>query len=497
MFRGKNVEMANDRNHITENSRLEPLNEERESSSYEEKPFIPENSLNGSNGLRGKRILINVSGLRFETYEKTLNTFPETLLGNREKREEHYDNSTNEYFFDRNRSTFEAILFFYQSNGQLVRPNNVPFILFLEELKFFQISADQIQRLEEKEGYCKQEDKILPKNQIQSKIWELFEYPDSSMPARVLAFFSILIILLSIVVFCIETLPQFRCISTPRGNGCKKPPTVVYNSSVNATASTPKPPEASQAWSVIEILCISWFTFEYVVRLISSPQKCVFVRSFLNVIDLVAILPYYVTMPMQETNSRITSLAVLRVIRLVRVFRIFKLSRHSKGLQVLGQTLRASSRELGMLIFFLFISVVLFASAVYYAEEESPHSKFNSIPDAFWWAVVTMTTVGYGDMYPVTFWGKVVGSICAISGVLTIALPVPVIVSNFNYFYKREQLASSLDMAENGESPFGNYTVNGTEESDNENFDAANGPLVSPSGKLNTYNFQVKVETPV
>ena len=81
--------------------------------------------------------------------------------------------------------------------------------------------------------------------------------------------------------------------------------------------------------------------------------------------------------------------AILRIIRLVRVFRIFKLSRHSKGLQILGHTLRASMRELALLIFFLVIGVILFSSAVYFAEADEPSSQFTSIPDAFWWAVVT------------------------------------------------------------------------------------------------------------
>lgn len=184
----------------------------------------------------------------------------------------------------------------------------------------------------------------------------------------------------------------------------------------------------------------------------------------MNTIDLCAIVPYFITLAtvLTEDKEQVAaealrqfavgkqeekggSLAMLRVIRLVRVFRIFKLSRHSKGLQILGLTLKSSMRELGLLIFFLLIGIILFSSAVYYAESGTERSNFKSIPDAFWWALVTMTTVGYGDMVPLSFWGKMVGSLCAISGVLTLALPVPVIVSNFSYFYNREMVFGELD----------------------------------------------------
>jgi potassium voltage-gated channel Shaker-related subfamily A protein 1 len=203
-------------------------------------------------------------------------------------------------------------------------------------------------------------------------------------------------------------------------------------------------PKLSEPFFIIETVCIVWFTSELLVRFAAAPDHVAFFLNAMNIIDLLAIAPYFITLATifadeGRSNNQAMSLAVLRVIRLVRVFRIFKLSRHSKGLQILGQTIRASMRELGLLIFFLFICVILFSSAVYFAEADPSHeSQFRSIPDAFWWAVVTMTTVGYGDMRPTNTWGKIVGSMCAIAGVLTIALPVPVIVSNFNYFYHRE-----------------------------------------------------------
>lgn len=378
-----------------------------------------------------ERVIINISGLRFETQLKTLSRFPTTLLGDPRKRMRFFDPLRNEYFFDRNRPSFDAILYYYQSGGRLRRPVSVPVDIFLEEIRFYEFDEDVIQLFRDDEGLPREEDRPLPKNEFQRQFWLLFEYPESSGPARIIAIVSVMVILISIIIFCLETLPEFREVPALRANPA--------NGSAQGRELSP----FTDPFFIVETLCIVWFSFEFSVRFLSCPSKPAFFKNIMNLIDVVAIAPYFITLSLdlaehQGSSQQAASLAVLRVIRLVRVFRIFKLSRHSKGLQILGQTLHASLRELGLLIFFLIIGVVLFSSSVYFAEAEDPESEFSSIPDAFWWAVVTMTTVGYGDMCPSTIGGKFVGSLCAIAGVLTIALPVPVIVSNFNYFYHRE-----------------------------------------------------------
>jgi hypothetical protein len=111
-----------------------------------------------------------------------------------------------------------------------------------------------------------------------------------------------------------------------------------------------------------------------------------------------------------------------------------------------GYFINFGSKELTLLVFFLVLGMVIFASLVYYAERlhTNPKNDFKSIPEGLWWAVVTMTTVGYGDMVPKTYAGLIVGSLCALSGVLVIALPVPVIVSNFSLFYSHTQARMKL-----------------------------------------------------
>ncbi|MCI4384770.1 hypothetical protein PGIGA_G00042410 [Pangasianodon gigas] len=385
-----------------------------------------------------ERLAINVSGMRYETQLRTLAQFPNSLLGDPQRRLRYFDPLRNELFLDRNRFCFDAILYFYQSGGRLRRPANVPLDIFMDELRFYELGEEVMSRFRDDEGFPKEEPRPLPQNEIQRKLWMLFEHPESSGGARIIAIISVMVIVVSIVIFCLETLPDFRLEKEMR----EQMPLHSHHSSPNSTVLVSHLSPFQDPFFIVETMCICWFSFELLMRFACSPSKMHFFKDMMNIIDFFAIIPYFVTLGTELARSKggtpAMSLAVIRVIRLVRVFRIFKLSRHSKGLQILGQTLKASLRELALLIFFLFIGVVLFSSAVYFAEVDSPSTSFTSIPEAFWWAVVSMTTVGYGDMYPVTVGGKLVGSMCAIAGVLTISLPVPVIVSNFSYFYHRE-----------------------------------------------------------
>lgn len=383
-------------------------------------------------------ITINVSGKRFQTYGKSLKKYPETLLGDEERRAIYYNESAGEYFFNRHRTAFEAILYYYQSpGGELIRPPNIPIHVFLSELIFFDMGDEVIDAFQIDAGIKEVVvDRPLPKWKLCRIIWEFLDYPDSSKPAKLFAIVSVLIIVLSLIMFVIETLPEF----SPK------------EEKINGVVVTV--PSKHAGWMFkVNTAVIIWFTVEYVARVIICPNKLQFFTNLLNTIDLLSILPYYISIAITSGNS---TLSILRVVRVIRVLRVFKLSRHSRGLQILGNTLKASINELMMLAFFLFVVILIFGSCVYYAEASRKGTKFTSIPASFWWAIVTMTTVGYGDMAPQTFWGQIIGGFAVVCGVLAIALPVPVVVSNFEYFYTKERNRKRMEEKRNQASKNGN-----------------------------------------
>lgn len=196
----------------------------------------------------------------------------------------------------------------------------------------------------------------------------------------------------------------------------------------------------------IDIFCYVFIGIECTLRFIVCPSRKRFFFSLINVLDVLAVLFYIVEVIIYSQIGEgygVSSFEMLFALRVLRVVRIFRLAKHHKGLQVLVYTIKASVSEIALLFIFLFVGVLFFGSLIYYTDHDD--NQFLSIGHCLWWAIITMTTVGYGDMSPSSAAGKVVGAACAVSGVLLIAFTVPVIVNNFTLFYDQVQYGKDTD----------------------------------------------------
>ncbi|XP_065056485.1 potassium voltage-gated channel subfamily A member 6-like [Rhopilema esculentum] len=372
-----------------------------------------------------ERVCINISGAHFETFESTLARYPNTLLGSPSRRNKYFDPFRGEYFFDRNRRAFDAILFYYQSNGRISKPDNITEKQFVSELSFFEIGKkeDLLTFPERVDRFILAESHELPKNRLKRIFWQLFSSPDSSIFAKIITIIGIFALALSIVITCAETLPSLM---HPKSEGYIKVKQIIY---------------------VMNHGCYVWFTIEFFVRFLSCSNKMQFFKSPLNWIDLLAIIPFYLQLII-ESQTQMTPLSILKAFRIFRIARILKVSRYSRGMRALIYTLFASRHELGLLFFILIIATVVSAALTYYAEINEPDSFLHTIPDALWWSINTITTVGYGDSYPVTTFGKALGGFFSIFGTILIGLPIFCLVSNFLELWDSIRDKSSED--ENG-----------------------------------------------
>ena len=171
----------------------------------------------------------------------------------------------------------------------------------------------------------------------------------------------------------------------------------------------------------IEVFVVVVFTMEYVLRVVVTEKKIAYIFSFYGVVDLLAILPFYLTGSV--------SLQALRILRLLRLFRILKLARYNAALERIGKAIWIAKEE--MVLFSVVTLMLLYLSAlgIYHFEHAAQPEHFQSIFDSLWWAVSTLTTVGYGDIYPVTLGGRLFTFVVLMLGLGVVAVPTGIIAS--------------------------------------------------------------------
>ncbi|MEE6517804.1 hypothetical protein FKM82_028288 [Ascaphus truei] len=406
---------------------------------------------------RKRHVIINVGGIRYLLPWTTLDEFPLTRLGQLKLCSnfdeilsicDDYDVTCNEFFFDRNPGAFRTILTFLRV-GKLRLLREMCTLSFQEELLYWGIEEDSLewcckrrylQKMEEFAELNLQEDELIEnenasEHEDESRtdmcmrhLHNMVEKPQSGLPGKVFACLSVLFVTITAVNLSISTMPDLR--QEEEKGECSK---MCYNI------------------FIVESVCVGWFSLEFLLRFIQAPSKFAFLRRPLNLIDIVAILPYYITLVVdhtsvgQKTNSGNSYLdkvgLVLRILRALRILYVMRLARHSLGLQTLGLTARRCTREFGLLLLFLCVAIALFAPLLYLIENEMGDSQeFTSIPACYWWAVITMTTVGYGDMVPRSIPGQVVALSSILSGILLMAFPVTSIFHTFSRSYAELKL---------------------------------------------------------
>ncbi|MEE6487124.1 hypothetical protein FKM82_014808 [Ascaphus truei] len=366
----------------------------------------------------------------------------------------------NEYFFDRDPIVFYYIFHFYRSGVLWIMDELCP-TNFVEEIDYWGIHLNYSQKccrslFEEHQDELKEHLKIQKELQaevephdhekhfegkwlgeLRKKIWNLVENPYSSVSSKIIAILSSFFVLISVVAMCLSTVEELQQVNVS-GKSCMEQ---------------------------VEVICVIFFSTEYIMRLFSTADMKIFLKTVLNIVDLIAILPFYIQIIFErfseeadlhlhhndiEKMERVGQLGkMLKIIRLMRIFRILKLARHSTGLRAFGFTIRQCYQQVCCLFLFIAMGVFTFSALMHSVEHDVPGTNFTSIPGAWWWAAVSISTVGYGDTVPDTVLGRIVAFLCISFGIILNGMPISILYNRFSDFYaklKAHETTSTLKL---------------------------------------------------
>lgn len=394
-------------------------------------------------------INLNVGGIQHKVERCVLLRFPNTRVGQLIQccsdaaileLCDDYSPAEREYYFDRSPQVFHCVLNFYRT-GHFHALEELCVFYFSQEIEYWGICELDLEAccldwfLERKQNACDRSSSGASSEEIsvvssdlwrfegtwcsdvRKLMWQTLEDPSHSKCSKGVAVVSVLVILTSIVAMCVHSMPEF----------------------MHATDS-----EYSVLDS-LELICIIFFSVEFALRVVAAPRPWKFLANPLNMIDIASILPFYVTLAFEsldkddgeENQSLVNMGKVVQVLRLMRAFRVLKLARHSEGVRAFGETLKNCHSEVGLLILFITVGISFFSTFIYYTEKEEALSKLSSIPVCWWWGIISMTTVGYGDVYPQTAAGRIVATLCILCGLLVVSFPITIIMNTFSKYFER------------------------------------------------------------
>ncbi|KHN78054.1 Potassium voltage-gated channel subfamily B member 1 [Toxocara canis] len=460
------------------------------------------------------RLNIGGSSYRIRT-RSIIKFGPMTLLGrfvrmNHEHRRQWADwyfEDSDEYFFERVPRYFDPIYDFY-ATGRLHVPKDLCFDKFMAELRYWAVSKSKMddccspfaqycvlpKAAMESSSFCESDveladirahkrraksgqngefyENVVEKDhfiglrcaKIRRKLWFVLEGQTSSRWWKAFEITSTSFVVLSITALILSSIPEFQVPERTReGSSVTQSPltyptypkadghTISSKTIVKNPGDTGHEMVEHPIFNYVENICVIYFTLEYVVRFWVAPRKWLFVKEFLNVIDLLAIAPFlfelvliFVGISGENVRKVRWAFLTVRLLRVLRIVRIAKLGRFSPGLANFALTIKNSKKQMQMVAIVMLTVVIFFSTLVYFLEKDEPNTTFTSIPASFWWAVVTMSTVGYGDSVPQTiglanFALTIKNSKKQMQMVAIVMLTVVIFFSTLVYFLEKDE----------------------------------------------------------